>query len=201
MTKPFVIPKALVWDAFQRVKANGGSAGVDAESIDAFEKNLGDNLYKLWNRMGSTTSCGSGTPPSSRSSNSCRAARSGTRSSPSRRRVACMNSQRRTNDSPPSRASTPGTSTSRAWISVRSIRLWPTASELGPGGSVRYSRGTPTTGHPRDHASHRSPQSAELPRNSPQTPPAQREQQAADPRRVRVRFQGDAHPPLSFEQH
>jgi RNA-directed DNA polymerase len=53
MTKPFVIPKALVWDAFQRVKANGGSAGVDEESIDSFEKNLGDNLYKLWNRMGS----------------------------------------------------------------------------------------------------------------------------------------------------
>jgi RNA-directed DNA polymerase len=53
MTKPFVIPKALVWDAFQRVKANGGSAGVDEESIEAFEKNLGDNLYKLWNRMGS----------------------------------------------------------------------------------------------------------------------------------------------------
>jgi len=53
MTKPFVIPKALVWNAFQRVKANGGSAGVDEESIEAFEKNLGDNLYKLWNRMGS----------------------------------------------------------------------------------------------------------------------------------------------------
>ena len=53
MTKPFAIPKALVWDAFQRVKANGGSAGVDNESIEAFEKNLGDNLYTLWNRMGS----------------------------------------------------------------------------------------------------------------------------------------------------
>ena len=53
MTKPFVIPKALVWDAFQRVKANGGSAGVDDESIEAFESNLGNNLYKLWNRMGS----------------------------------------------------------------------------------------------------------------------------------------------------
>jgi RNA-directed DNA polymerase len=53
MTTPFVIPKALVWNAFQRVKANGGSAGVDEESIEAFEKNLGDNLYKLWNRMGS----------------------------------------------------------------------------------------------------------------------------------------------------
>jgi RNA-directed DNA polymerase len=60
MTKPFVIPKALVWNAFQRVKANGGSAGVDEESIEAFEERLGDNLYKLWNRMGS----GSYRPPS-----------------------------------------------------------------------------------------------------------------------------------------
>jgi RNA-directed DNA polymerase len=51
MTKPFAIPKALVWEAFQRVKANGGSAGVDNESIDRFEACLGDNLYKLWNRM------------------------------------------------------------------------------------------------------------------------------------------------------
>jgi RNA-directed DNA polymerase len=53
MTKPFEVPKALVWEAFQRVKANGGSAGVDDESIAKFEQNLGDNLYKLWNRMGS----------------------------------------------------------------------------------------------------------------------------------------------------
>lgn len=53
MTKSFVIPKRLVWDAFQRVRANGGSAGVDQESIEVFESKLGDNLYKLWNRMGS----------------------------------------------------------------------------------------------------------------------------------------------------
>ena len=53
MTKPFAVPKALVWAAFQRVKANGGSAGVDEESIARFEDNLGDNLYKLWNRMAS----------------------------------------------------------------------------------------------------------------------------------------------------
>lgn len=59
MTKPFVIPKRLVWDAFQRVKANGGSVGVDGESIAAFESKLKDNLYKLWNRMGS----GSYLPP------------------------------------------------------------------------------------------------------------------------------------------
>jgi RNA-directed DNA polymerase len=53
MTKPFAISKALVWKAFQRVKAKGGSAGVDDESIAKFEENLGDNLYKLWNRMAS----------------------------------------------------------------------------------------------------------------------------------------------------
>jgi len=51
MTKPFNIPKALVWKAFQRVKANGGSAGIDCESIADFESHLSDNLYKLWNRM------------------------------------------------------------------------------------------------------------------------------------------------------
>ena len=59
MTKPFVIPKALVWEAFRRVKANGGSAGVDEESIEEFEGRLGDNLYKLWNRLSS----GSYVPP------------------------------------------------------------------------------------------------------------------------------------------
>src|SRR5438132_796232 len=51
MTKPFAISKALVWEAFRRVKANGGGVGVDGESIEEFEKSLGGNLYKLWNRM------------------------------------------------------------------------------------------------------------------------------------------------------
>lgn len=51
MTKPFNIPKALVWESFKRVKANGGAAGVDAESLEKFEGNLSDNLYKLWNRL------------------------------------------------------------------------------------------------------------------------------------------------------
>ncbi|WP_218673509.1 group II intron reverse transcriptase/maturase [Chromobacterium haemolyticum] len=56
MTKPFDIPKALIWKAliwkaFQCVKANGGAAGVDRESIEQFESRLGDNLYKLWNRL------------------------------------------------------------------------------------------------------------------------------------------------------
>jgi RNA-directed DNA polymerase len=54
-TKPFDIPKALVWKAFHLVKANGGSAGVDQESIAEFEQNLSGNLYKLWNRLSSGT--------------------------------------------------------------------------------------------------------------------------------------------------
>lgn len=49
--KAYAIPKTLVWEAYKRVKANGGAAGVDEESIAQFEDNLQDNLYKLWNRM------------------------------------------------------------------------------------------------------------------------------------------------------
>ena len=51
--KPYVIPKQLVWEAYQRVKANRGAAGVDGESLAAFEKDLKSNLYKVWNRMSS----------------------------------------------------------------------------------------------------------------------------------------------------
>ena len=51
--KPYCISKQIVWDAYERVKANKGAAGVDEESIEEFEKNLKDNLYKLWNRMSS----------------------------------------------------------------------------------------------------------------------------------------------------
>lgn len=51
--KPFCISKNEVWDAYKRVKANKGAAGVDDESIEDFERNLKDNLYKLWNRMSS----------------------------------------------------------------------------------------------------------------------------------------------------
>ncbi len=57
--KPFVISKRLVWEAWRRVKANRGAAGVDEESIQAFEENLSGNLYKVWNRMSS----GSYMPP------------------------------------------------------------------------------------------------------------------------------------------
>lgn len=52
-TKPFNIPKKLFVHAFKRVKANAGAGGVDQESLSDFEKNLKDNLYKLWNRMSS----------------------------------------------------------------------------------------------------------------------------------------------------
>jgi RNA-directed DNA polymerase len=51
--KSFTISKQVVWEAYQRVKANRGSAGVDAQSIQDFEVDLKDNLYKLWNRMAS----------------------------------------------------------------------------------------------------------------------------------------------------
>jgi hypothetical protein len=46
--KPFKIPKREVWEAFKRVKANQGGAGVDGQSIAEFEANLSGNLYKLW---------------------------------------------------------------------------------------------------------------------------------------------------------
>jgi RNA-directed DNA polymerase len=53
--KPFAISKSEVWDAYGVVKANKGAAGVDGVSIGEFEKDLRDNLYKIWNRMSSGT--------------------------------------------------------------------------------------------------------------------------------------------------
>src|SRR5690348_15582337 len=49
--KPFAIPKQLVWQAWKQVRANGGAAGADGVTVEAFEKGLKDNLYKVWNRM------------------------------------------------------------------------------------------------------------------------------------------------------
>lgn len=57
--KPFAISKGQVWQAYQRVKANKGAAGVDGQSIAAFEADRTNNLYKLWNRLAS----GSYMPP------------------------------------------------------------------------------------------------------------------------------------------
>jgi RNA-directed DNA polymerase len=57
--KPFEISKWAVWEAYRRVKANKGAAGVDEQSIAEFEGDLSGNLYKLWNRLSS----GSYLPP------------------------------------------------------------------------------------------------------------------------------------------
>ena len=51
--KPFELSKRLVWEAYKRVKANRGAAGVDEQSLQEFEGALADNLYRLWNRMAS----------------------------------------------------------------------------------------------------------------------------------------------------
>ena len=54
-TKPFAISKRVVYEAFKSVKANNGAYGVDEQSIEEFEQDLKNNLYKLWNRMSSGT--------------------------------------------------------------------------------------------------------------------------------------------------
>jgi hypothetical protein len=51
--KPFDIPKREVWEAFKKVKANQGAAGVDGQTIADFEADLSNNLYELWNRLSS----------------------------------------------------------------------------------------------------------------------------------------------------
>jgi len=52
-TKPYKIPKSLLYEAYQRVKANKGGNGVDGQSLQAFDQDLSNNLYKLWNRLSS----------------------------------------------------------------------------------------------------------------------------------------------------
>jgi RNA-directed DNA polymerase len=51
--KPFDISKRLIWQAWRLVRANRGAAGVDEESLAMFERDLKNNLYRLWNRMSS----------------------------------------------------------------------------------------------------------------------------------------------------
>jgi group II intron reverse transcriptase/maturase len=51
--KSFVISKQQVWEAYQRVKANQGAPGVDGQTVAAFEADLRNNLYRIWNRMSS----------------------------------------------------------------------------------------------------------------------------------------------------
>jgi len=54
-TKPFNISKWTVYAAYESVKANKGTYGIDEQSIEKFEKDLKNNLYRLWNRMSSGT--------------------------------------------------------------------------------------------------------------------------------------------------
>lgn len=51
--KPYDIPKRRVLEAYRRVKANQGAAGIDGKSLEMFEADLTGNLYKLWNRLSS----------------------------------------------------------------------------------------------------------------------------------------------------
>ena len=51
--KPFHIDKRLVYEAYKAVKSNRGAAGVDEQTIEQFEADLSENLYKIWNRMSS----------------------------------------------------------------------------------------------------------------------------------------------------
>lgn len=54
-THRFEIDKWQVVRAYQLVKANKGAAGIDKQSMSDFEKDLKNNLYKIWNRM--TSGC------------------------------------------------------------------------------------------------------------------------------------------------
>jgi len=41
----------MVWDSYLDVKRSGGGPGVDGQRMEDFEKDLKNNLYKIWNRM------------------------------------------------------------------------------------------------------------------------------------------------------
>jgi RNA-directed DNA polymerase len=60
--KPFKISKVWLYTSYLKIRANGGTYGVDRESLEMFEQNREDNLYKIWNRMSS----GSYMPPAVR---------------------------------------------------------------------------------------------------------------------------------------
>src|SRR4030088_3556774 len=51
--KPFNIDKKQVYECYKAVKSKGGAAGEDGQTIEQFEADLRNNLYKLWNRMSS----------------------------------------------------------------------------------------------------------------------------------------------------
>ena len=73
--KPFEISRQMVLEAYLRVSANKGAAGVDGVTIEQYEQNLKNNLFKLWNRMSS----GSYFPPPVKAVEIAKAAGSGVR--------------------------------------------------------------------------------------------------------------------------
>mgnify|MGYP006423885003 CR=1 FL=1 len=52
-TKSYDITKREVWQAWKVVRSNKGAPGIDDQTLEEFEQNITDNLYKLWNRMAS----------------------------------------------------------------------------------------------------------------------------------------------------
>lgn len=51
--KTFDIPKALVWASYKQVRANRGAGGCDRQTMQQFDENRDQNLYKIWNRLSS----------------------------------------------------------------------------------------------------------------------------------------------------
>lgn len=51
--KAFTIPKALIWEAYQDVKKSQGGPGADGQTMEDFEADLKNQLYKIWNRLSS----------------------------------------------------------------------------------------------------------------------------------------------------
>jgi len=52
-TKSIPISHSMIWEAYKKVRANKGSAGVDDVSMEEYDASRRKHLYKLWNRMAS----------------------------------------------------------------------------------------------------------------------------------------------------
>ena len=52
-TRSQPITRVMVWQAYKKVKASKGSAGIDGMDWEALDSNLKPSLYKLWNRLSS----------------------------------------------------------------------------------------------------------------------------------------------------